>query len=118
MSTSPVPGEGIFRFAASSPRRAAAKTIASKKSLSDRCTLHNPLWYNPAYRRRREASTVDIKGAAHLIDKNHLRSVKIGGGDRDGVFRGKRVSAEHFLSAAEGEGFRSATLFLAGIFRM
>src|SRR2546425_11340286 len=86
MSTSPAPGEGIFRFAASSPRRGAAKTIASKKSLSDGRTMHKPLWYNPAYRRRREASTVDIKGAAHLIDKNHLRSVKIGGGDLDGVF--------------------------------
>lgn len=48
---------------------------------------------------------MDIKGVAHLIDKNHIRSVKIGGGDLDGVYRGKRVSAEHFLSAAEGEGF-------------
>ena len=48
---------------------------------------------------------MDIKGVAHLIDKNHLRTVKIGGGDLDGVYRGKRVSAEHFLSAAEGEGF-------------
>jgi glutamine synthetase len=48
---------------------------------------------------------VDINAVARLIDDNHVRSVKIGGGDLDGVYRGKRVGAEHFLSAAEGEGF-------------
>jgi glutamine synthetase len=48
---------------------------------------------------------VDINAVARLIDENHVRSVKIGGGDLDGVYRGKRVGAEHFLSSAEGEGF-------------
>ena len=48
---------------------------------------------------------MDVKGVAHIIEENHLRTVKIGGGDLDGVYRGKRVSAEHFLGAAEGEGF-------------
>jgi glutamine synthetase len=48
---------------------------------------------------------VDINAVTKLIDERHVRTVKIGGGDLDGVYRGKRVSAEHFLSAAEGEGF-------------
>lgn len=48
---------------------------------------------------------MDINAVARLIDENHVRSVKIGGGDLDGVYRGKRVGAEHFLHAAEGEGF-------------
>jgi len=48
---------------------------------------------------------VDIKGVATLIDKNRVRTVKIGGADLDGVYRGKRVAAEHFLAAAQGEGF-------------
>jgi len=48
---------------------------------------------------------VDIKGVATLIDKNRVRTVKIGGADLDGVYRGKRVAAEHFLAAVQGEGF-------------
>ncbi len=48
---------------------------------------------------------MDIQTIAQLIEHNNVTSVKIGGGDLDGVYRGKRVSAEHFLAAAEGEGF-------------
>lgn len=48
---------------------------------------------------------MDIGTVAELIDKHEIRSVKIGGSDLDGVFRGKRVSADHFLNAARGEGF-------------
>lgn len=48
---------------------------------------------------------MDIGTVAELIDKHEVRSVKIGGADLDGVFRGKRVSAEHFLHAAQHEGF-------------
>ena len=47
---------------------------------------------------------MDINAVAKLIDEHHVRSVKIGGSDLDGVYRGKRVGAQHFLSAA-GEGF-------------
>lgn len=47
---------------------------------------------------------MDIDTVAELIDKHHVRSVKIGGADLDGVFRGKRVSAEHFLHAVRGDG--------------
>jgi glutamine synthetase len=46
-----------------------------------------------------------IDSVAELIDKHQIRTVKIGGADLDGIFRGKRVSAEQFLDAAEGEGF-------------
>jgi glutamine synthetase len=48
---------------------------------------------------------MNIDAAAELIEKHEIRAVKIGGADLDGVFRGKRVSAEQFLAAAEGEGF-------------
>jgi glutamine synthetase len=48
---------------------------------------------------------MDIQTISQMIEHNNVSSVKIGGGDLDGVYRGKRVSAEHFLAAAEGEGF-------------
>ncbi|MEX0801687.1 MAG: glutamine synthetase family protein [Dehalococcoidia bacterium] len=48
---------------------------------------------------------MDIKAAAELFRANNIETVRIGGADLDGVYRGKRVSAEHFLHAAEGEGF-------------
>jgi glutamine synthetase len=41
---------------------------------------------------------------ARLIEENNVRTVRIGGADLDGVFRGKRVSAETFLSGIE-QGF-------------
>jgi len=71
----------------------------------DVSTVPSPLWYNPAYQRRLETSTLNLEGVAKLIEEHRIRSVKIGGGDLDGVYRGKRVSAGHFLAAAEGEGF-------------
>ena len=48
---------------------------------------------------------MDIENVARLIEEYHVRTVKIGGADLDGVYRGKRVSAEHFLAAAAGDGF-------------
>ncbi len=47
---------------------------------------------------------MDIKAAAELLRHNNVQTVRIGGADLDGVYRGKRVSADHFLAAAE-EGF-------------
>jgi len=44
---------------------------------------------------------MDIKTVASLIDEHKVRTVRIGGADLDGVYRGKRVSAEQFLSGAE-----------------
>jgi glutamine synthetase len=38
---------------------------------------------------------------AKLIEENKVRTVRIGGADLDGVYRGKRVSAETFLSGLE-----------------
>ena len=62
-------------------------------------------WYNLAYclagHLRRRA--VDIDSIARVIEDNRVRTVKIGGADLDGVYRGKRVSAQQFLaSAADG----------------
>lgn len=48
---------------------------------------------------------MDISAVAEIIEKHHVRTVKIGGSDLDGVYRGKRVSAEQFLVGAKGEGF-------------
>ncbi|OGO47154.1 MAG: hypothetical protein A2W34_04490 [Chloroflexi bacterium RBG_16_64_32] len=47
---------------------------------------------------------MDIKDAAELLRQHNVETVRIGGADLDGVYRGKRVSADHFLAAAE-EGF-------------
>ncbi len=47
---------------------------------------------------------MDIKAAAELLRHHDVKTVRIGGADLDGVYRGKRVSADHFLAAAE-EGF-------------
>jgi glutamine synthetase len=48
---------------------------------------------------------VDIESVRRLIAEKGIRTVKIGGADLDGVYRGKRVSAEQFLAGAEGRGF-------------
>src|SRR5256712_9508671 len=48
---------------------------------------------------------MDIQTISQMLEHNNVSSVKIGGGDLDGVYRGKRVSADDFLAAAEGEGF-------------
>ena len=47
---------------------------------------------------------MEIESVSGLIEEHGITNVKIGGGDLDGVYRGKRVSAQHFLSAA-AEGF-------------
>jgi glutamine synthetase len=47
---------------------------------------------------------MDIKAAAELLRHHDVKTVRIGGADLDGVYRGKRVSADHFLATAE-EGF-------------
>jgi glutamine synthetase len=47
---------------------------------------------------------MDIKAATELLRRHNVRTVRIGGSDLDGVYRGKRVSAEQFLASAE-EGF-------------
>jgi glutamine synthetase len=44
---------------------------------------------------------VDEQAVGRLIEENQVRSVRIGGADLDGVYRGKRVSAEQFLSGLE-----------------
>src|SRR3990170_1084162 len=49
-------------------------------------------------------TTVEIERVSGLIEEHGITNVKIGGGDLDGVYRGKRVSAEHFLDAA-ADGF-------------
>jgi glutamine synthetase len=47
---------------------------------------------------------MDIEAATELLRRHDVRTVRIGGADLDGVYRGKRVSADHFLASAE-EGF-------------
>ena len=43
---------------------------------------------------------MDIDEAGRLIEQHRVRTVKIGAADMDGVYRGKRLSAEQFLSGA------------------
>ncbi len=45
---------------------------------------------------------MDIEAATELLRRHDVRTVRIGGADLDGVYRGKRVSADHFLASAEG----------------
>jgi glutamine synthetase len=47
---------------------------------------------------------MDIKAATELLRRHNVRTVRIGGSDLDGVYRGKRVSADQFLASAE-DGF-------------
>lgn len=47
---------------------------------------------------------MDIKAVEGLLHEHKVRSVRIGGADLDGVYRGKRVSSEQFLRGLE-EGF-------------
>lgn len=48
---------------------------------------------------------MDINAVADIVETNRIRIVKVGGGDLDGVYRGKRVSADQFLTSAQGDGF-------------
>jgi glutamine synthetase len=47
---------------------------------------------------------MDIAEIKHLVDEGQLEYVKIGAPDIEGVYRGKRVAAKHFLHSLE-EGF-------------
>lgn len=47
---------------------------------------------------------MNVETVKRLIDQHSIRTVKIGGPDLDGVFRGKRVSANHFVEALD-DGF-------------
>src|SRR5579859_7036134 len=47
---------------------------------------------------------MDVADIKHLIDTGHVEYVKIGSPDIEGVYRGKRVAAQHFLHSLE-EGF-------------
>jgi glutamine synthetase len=44
---------------------------------------------------------VDVKTVASLFEEHRVRTVRIGGSDLDGVYRGKRVSADQFLLGIE-----------------
>nr|MDQ2715050.1 hypothetical protein [Chloroflexota bacterium] len=46
----------------------------------------------------------DIAAIKRLIDEGKVEYIKIGGADIEGVYRGKRVAAPHFLNSLE-EGF-------------
>ncbi len=46
----------------------------------------------------------DIAAIKRLIDEGKVEYIKIGGADIEGVYRGKRVAARHFLNGLE-EGF-------------
>jgi glutamine synthetase len=47
---------------------------------------------------------LDLKAVERKIQEHKVRTVRIGGGDMDGVFRGKRVGVEQFLGGLE-DGF-------------
>jgi glutamine synthetase len=48
---------------------------------------------------------MDIDTVARLIEEKRVETVKLGGADMDGVYRGKRVLADHFLRHLDGDGF-------------
>lgn len=45
---------------------------------------------------------MDLEAVSRIIEERGIKTVKIGGADLDGVYRGKRVSAEHFLASSDG----------------
>src|SRR5713101_3846707 len=47
---------------------------------------------------------MDIATIKQLVDEGKVEYVKIGASDIEGVYRGKRVAAKHFLNSLE-EGF-------------
>jgi glutamine synthetase len=47
---------------------------------------------------------MDLTEIAGLMDARGIDVVRVGAADMDGVFRGKRVTREHFLRLAGGEG--------------
>src|SRR5579863_4297051 len=53
---------------------------------------------------RKEKQLMDVATIKHLIEEGKIEFVKIGSPDIEGVYRGKRVAASHFLNGLE-EGF-------------
>src|SRR3990170_2220943 len=48
---------------------------------------------------------MDLAQIEQLIAERGVEVVKIGGADMDGVYRGKRLLAEHFIAGCRGHGF-------------
>ena len=48
---------------------------------------------------------MDVTQVEQVIREREIRAVKIGGADMDGVYRGKRILAEHFIEGCRGRGF-------------
>jgi glutamine synthetase len=47
---------------------------------------------------------MDVSEIIRLMDSHHIEVVKVGAADMDGVYRGKRVTRDSFLSLCQGEG--------------
>jgi glutamine synthetase len=47
---------------------------------------------------------MDLSEVVRLMDSHHIEVVKVGAADMDGVYRGKRVTRDSFLSLCQGEG--------------
>src|SRR3990170_2836539 len=50
-------------------------------------------------------AVMDPAQVERLIAERGVEVVKVGGADMDGVFRGKRILASHFLDGCRGPGF-------------
>ncbi len=48
---------------------------------------------------------MDLQTVGRIMEEQKVKTVKVGGADLDGVFRGKRVLKEHFLEHAAQGGF-------------
>jgi glutamine synthetase len=47
---------------------------------------------------------MDLAEVARIIEAQRIEVVKVGAADMDGVYRGKRLAADHFLRLCEGDG--------------
>ncbi|TMF46291.1 MAG: glutamine synthetase, partial [Chloroflexi bacterium] len=47
---------------------------------------------------------MDLAEVQHLVESGKVEYIKIGSPDIEGVYRGKRVAAKHFLNSIE-DGF-------------
>ena len=47
---------------------------------------------------------MDLAQVVRLMDEHRIQVVKVGAADMDGVYRGKRVTRDHFLRLCQGEG--------------
>ena len=50
------------------------------------------------------AASADQEKLTDFVEKNGIHTFKIGAVDLDGLWRGKRVSAEHFLNSVHSDG--------------